>query len=241
MTKVTISEQGGVRNLHLDSPWIQGSMRLAAPDAIELEYVQQMMMWMLFMPAPRHIAQLGLGAGALTKFCYRHFPQSDITAVELNPAVISTCHSMFALPACDARLDVLNRDARDFVADPAFRERIDILQVDLYGENATRPAVDTPEFYRDCASCLRPGGMLTVNLLGCEPIRQQSLAALDQAFEAIAWLPRTVDGNLIAIGFKSAPEVDFEVLYERAAQIEDATGLPAESWVRGLESWMMGS
>jgi len=46
--EVSISEFIGVRNLHLSSDAIQGAMRLAMPDQIELEYVQQMMMWMLF-------------------------------------------------------------------------------------------------------------------------------------------------------------------------------------------------
>ena len=43
----TLSELRGVRFLHLGTPWVQGAMRLAKPDAIELTYVQMMMMWML--------------------------------------------------------------------------------------------------------------------------------------------------------------------------------------------------
>ncbi len=31
---VTISEHAGVRYLHLDTPWVQGAMRLAKPDAV---------------------------------------------------------------------------------------------------------------------------------------------------------------------------------------------------------------
>jgi spermidine synthase len=66
-------------------------MRLRKPDAIELEYAQQMMIWMLFNPEPQHIVQLGLGTGALTKFCYRQFETARVTAVELNPSVIAIC------------------------------------------------------------------------------------------------------------------------------------------------------
>lgn len=40
----TITEFEGVRSLHLGTSWVQGAMRLARPDAIELEYVQMMMM-----------------------------------------------------------------------------------------------------------------------------------------------------------------------------------------------------
>ena len=40
---VTVSEFMGVRSLHLDSIWVQGSMRISKPLALELSYVQRMM------------------------------------------------------------------------------------------------------------------------------------------------------------------------------------------------------
>jgi hypothetical protein len=95
---VTLSEQDGVRYLHFGTEWVQGAMRIRKPDWPELEYAQQMMAWMLFIEQPRAIAQLGLGAATLTKFCYRQFPQALVTAVELNPSVIAICASMFKLP-----------------------------------------------------------------------------------------------------------------------------------------------
>jgi spermidine synthase len=94
----TITEFRGVRSLHLGTSWVQGSMRLAKPDHIELEYVQMMMMWMLFMDQPRHIVQLGLGSAALTKFSYQRFPNARVSVAELNPNVIGICHAMFGRP-----------------------------------------------------------------------------------------------------------------------------------------------
>ncbi len=41
-------EGDGVRYMHFETPWIQGAMRVEAPDEIELDYVQRMMVWMLF-------------------------------------------------------------------------------------------------------------------------------------------------------------------------------------------------
>src|SRR5580658_5839046 len=113
---VTISEMDGCRYLHFGTEWVQGAMRLRKPDWIELEYAQQMMAWMLFIDQPQSIVQLGLGSGALTKFCYRQFPQARVTAVELNPSVIAICESMFKLPPPDERLAVLEMDALDFVS-----------------------------------------------------------------------------------------------------------------------------
>jgi spermidine synthase len=233
---VTLSEQDGVLFLHFGTEWIQGAMRTRKPDWIELEYAQQMMAWMLFNDAPQHIAQLGLGTGALTKFCYRHWRSTQVTAVELNPAVIAVCRSMFKLPADDERLSVLEMDAMDFVLDDAMHGKLDALQADLYDATVKGPVLDTPEFYAACAACLKPEGILTVNLFGEHPSYAKNLKAMRYAFPAVICLPPVHEGNVVAICFKTAPQLDFPALYERAERITAATKLPAKSWVNGMKA-----
>ncbi|HTN66309.1 MAG TPA: methyltransferase domain-containing protein [Burkholderiaceae bacterium] len=239
LPSVSVSEHEGVLYLHLGTEWIQGAMRIAKPDAIEIEYVRQMMMWALFNQQPQHIVQLGLGTGALTKFCYRHFPEARVTAIELNPAVVAICRSTFALPPNDARLSVIEMDALDYVLDPAHHGSIDVLQVDLYDADARGPVLDTPEFYQACANCLTADGMLTVNLFGDFVNYEKNLWAIEEAFDAVAWLPVVHDANVVAIAFKRAPEIEFGTLYQRAANIRLKMNLPAKSWVNGLKAWML--
>ncbi|TWI60508.1 spermidine synthase [Pseudoduganella lurida] len=235
----TITEFQGVRSLHLGTSWVQGAMRLAKPDAIELEYVQMMMMWMLFVEQPRAIAQLGLGSAALTKFCYQRFPQARVAAAELNPNVIAICASQFGLPPNDARLDVREMDALDFVNDPANHGRFDVLQVDLYDEEARGPVLDSPEFYQACSDCLAEGGVMTANVFGEFDNYDRNLQHMALAFDAVVWLPEVHDANIVVVAFKNAPVLDFSVLYERAAAIRKTYNLPAKKWVDGLKEWML--
>ncbi|MBB3122345.1 spermidine synthase [Pseudoduganella violacea] len=235
----TITEFEGVRSLHLGTSWVQGAMRLARPDAIELEYVQMMMMWMLFLPQPRHIVQLGLGSSALTKFCYHRFPQARVTAVELNPNVIAICGALFGLPPNDDRLNVLEMNALDFVMNPANRNSVDVLQVDLYDEEARGPVLDTPEFYQACYDSLTADGIMTTNVFGDFPNYDKNLQAMELVFDAVVWLPEVHDANIVVIAFKQAPSLDFSVLYERAGAIKKSMNLPAKSWVNGLKEWML--
>lgn len=237
-TTVTITESGSVRYLHLGTEWVQGAMNIRKPDAIELQYVQMMMMWTLFNAQPQHIVQLGLGAGALTKFCYRQFPDAQVTAVELNPAVIAICESMFALPQNDGRLNVIEMDAMDFVMDHRNHGTVDVLQVDLYDADAREPVLDSPDFYHACANCLTPDGMMTTNLFGDFLNHDKSLDAMALVFDAVVWLPEVHDANIVAIAFKRAAEIEFSVLYERASVIRRKMNLPAKSWVNGLKIWM---
>lgn len=234
---VTLSEQDGVRYLHFGTEWVQGAMRLRKPDWPELEYAQQMMAWMLFNDQPQHIVQLGLGTAALTKFSYRQFPQARVTAIELNPAVLAICSSMFKLPRDDDRLSVLEMDAMDFVMNEANHATIDALQVDLYDATAKGPVLDTPEFYSACAACLTDDGIMTVNLFGDHPSYAKNLKAMMFAFDDVWCLPEVHDGNVIAIAFKNAWKPDFTTLYERAAEITAETKLPAKSWVNGIKAW----
>jgi spermidine synthase len=233
---VTLSEQDGVRYLHFGTEWVQGAMRLRKPDWPELEYAQQMMAWMLFIDAPRAICQLGLGAATLTKFCYRQFPEARVCAIELNPAVIAICASMFKLPANDERLNVLEMDALDFVEDPANHGAFDVLQSDLYDATARGPVLDTPEFYKACNACLAEGGMMTVNLFGDHPSFNKNIKAMKFAFDQVICLPEVHDGNVVALCFKERREIDIKALTARAAQIVAATKLPAKSWVKGIET-----
>lgn len=234
----TIDEFEGVRYLHLGTSWVQGAMRIARPDVIELEYVQMMMMWTLFQQAPRHIVQLGLGSAALTRFCHARFPQARVTAVELNPNVIAICRELFGLPDNDARLDVREMNALDFVLDERNHGTVDVLQVDLYDQDARGPVLDSLEFYQACCACLAPGGVMTANVFGDYGNYDKNLFNMEAAFDAVVWLPEVHDANIVVVAFKEAPEIDFSVLHERAGEIRRRLNLPARNWVSGLKEWM---
>lgn len=235
---VNILEFEGMRVMHFGTTAVQGVMRIDQPNAIELEYVQQMMMWLLFRDNATHIVQLGLGAAALTKFCYHYLAPARVTAVELNPDVIETCRNHFALPVNDERLRVLNMDAADYITDFSRRRSIDILQVDLYDAKAQRPALSSDAFYAACANSLSRTGMMTINLYCDWPEHLEHIRMIEKAFPAVAWLPEVHDGNIVAIAFKEPPSIDFDDLYARARHISTTSGLPAESWVTGLYRWM---
>ena len=61
-------------------------------------------------------------------------------------------------------------------ADPAMRGSADVLCVDLYDHDAASPALDSADFYRDCAALLAPAGVMTVNLFGRDAEFEQQCA-----------------------------------------------------------------
>ena len=235
---VTFSEDHGIRFLHFGTEWIQGAMRISRPDVIVLDYVQQMMAWTLFLDAPAAIGQLGLGAAALTKFCYRHFPDTRLTAVDLNPAVVVAARVMFAMPAANERFDIVVDDADAFVRAPAQRGRFDVLQVDLYDAKARGPVLESAAFYAACRACLREPGVLTVNLFGAHASFGRNVRALQTAFDGrVVVLPEVHEGNRIAIAFNGPPlSVSWGRLERRAIEVRRQLGLPAGEWVDALRA-----
>ena len=237
LPEVNFSDCGDIRYLHLGTEWIQGSMLLDKPFEIELEYVQRMMAWLLFTApesiATRHAMQLGLGSGALTKFCRRKL-RMKTTAIELNPQVIAACRLWFKLPADDARLSVILGDAAQVVAHEQWHGTVDALQVDLYDHEAAAPVLDSEDFYADCRRLLSADGCMTVNLFGRASSYSRSLEKIAAAFDAGAlWAFRpTREGNTIVLALRAPQRPDRAALAQRAETIETRWGLPARKWLR---------
>ena len=239
LPEVNFSDHGDVRYLHLGTEWVQGSMRLDAPFDIDLEYVQRMMAWLLFTEpqgvAKRHAMQLGLGAGALTKFCHRRL-RMKTTAIELNPQVIAACRLWFKLPKDDARLSVILGDAAEVAAHPHWRGQVDALMVDLYDHEAAAPVLDSEAFYRDCRTLLTEDGCMTVNLFGRSSSYERSLARIQAAFgEEAVWAFRpTREGNTVVLALREPLEPPRGLLSGRADEVQARWGLPARKWLRVL-------
>ena len=74
-------------SLHFDLSTTQSRMVRQRPFDLDLPYTKTMMGVLLALPRPAHILMIGLGGGSLAKFCYRHMPETRMTAVEINPFV----------------------------------------------------------------------------------------------------------------------------------------------------------
>jgi spermidine synthase len=237
LPEVTVSEDGEVRFLHLGTEWIQGSMIIDEPFAIELDYVQRMMAWLLFVEpdsvARRRAMQLGLGSAALTKFHYKLL-RMDTTAIEINPQVLAVCRSWFKLPPDGPRLRVLLADAGEEIRNPAHAGRIDALQVDLYDHEAAAPVLDSAGFYADCRALLTDEGAMTVNLFGRDASYERSVQAISEAFGADAvWAFKpTREGNTIVLAQRTPSHPTRMELLARAEAIQSRWKLPAVKWLR---------
>ena len=236
LPEVTLSEEGGVRYLHLGTIWIQGGMRIKQPQRVEIDYVQRMLAALLWLPTTALgqglAVQLGLGAGALTRFTASQL-QMSTTVVEINPQVIDINAAWFHLPE---RAEVVRGDAADWLAQ-ALPASVRLLQVDLYDHEAAAPVLDDVGFYRACRAVLGDGGVMSVNLFGRHASFHDSISRIVAAFGADqVWSLRpTREGNTVVVAGRKVVVPSREELAARAAVIEQRFGslnLPARKWLR---------
>jgi spermidine synthase len=237
LPEVNFSDYGEVRFLHLGTEWVQGSMLRDAPYEIELEYVQRMMVGLLFTDAAsvvkKHAMQLGLGSAALTKFCYKKL-RMKTTAIEINPQVVTACRTWFKLPQDDLRLRVIEADAGPEIQKSAHQGTVDLLHVDLYDHEAAAPVLDDADFYTHCRGLLTEDGVMTVNLFGRDSSYVRSLTKMAEAFgpEAVWAFRPTREGNTVVMAQREPTRPERAELLLRAGVIQSRWDLPARKWLR---------
>ena len=232
----TLSEFDGVRYLHLGSIWVQGAMRIKKPQRVELDYAQRMLASLLWVPSAElgqgQAVQLGLGAGALTRFMSQQLGMAN-TVVEINPQVIAANVGWFHLPP---QTEVVRGDAAHWLAqaEPA---SVRLMHVDLYDHEAAAPVLDSQPFYAACRAVLQPGGVMSVNLFGRAASFEVSIARIAAAFggDQVWSLRPTREGNTVVVAGRGVQLPARDGLIARAAVIEQrflALGLPARKWLR---------
>ena len=216
---------------------VQGALTIRRPWELALDYSRHMMAWLLFYDEePAQLLQLGLGTGSLTHFAHHHFDKTEITAVDNSEAVLRAARTHFKLPPDDERLETVLADGEVFVNETHRHGRYDILQVDVFDADVRGPVLNSLAFYEACRRVLNPGGMMVVNLFGEVASYQDNMTRILAAFDNRALvLPPVEAGNVIVLASNAPVTPDWPLLYERAARIEQAYGLPASGFVNGLK------
>jgi spermidine synthase len=129
-------------------------------------------------PAPSEVLILGGGAEGTVREILQHLP-SRVDYVELNPVLLTLLEGHMA----DPRIDALhNRSVRIHVGDPRSYLRTASVNYDLILVGMPEPGSGqanrfyTREFFRLCASRLKPGGIVGFRLASAENLWTPHLA-----------------------------------------------------------------
>lgn len=231
---LVVSEERGVRYLHVGGAAIQSAMRLEDPFALELDYTRCMMAFLLFHPEPRRALMIGLGGGSLAKFFHQRLAGLCTHVVEYDARVIATARALFHVPADDARLTIEHGDGVEALAP----ECCDLLVVDGFEDESTPSALVSQAFFDAAWGTLAEPGALVMNIMDDDRDFDRHLQRLEHAFGGAVLAFRSLrDPNIIFLGLKGAPaEVKWRELRARGEALERKYGLPFPRYVERLRA-----
>lgn len=234
-----VTEERGMRVLHLGSRAIQSAMRINRPWDLELAYTRAMMGFLMFNPTPQEVLMIGLGGGSLAKFIRKQRPQTHITAVEIDPRVIAAARAHFELPPDDATLRVIETDGALYVRQHP--GSADIILLDGFDAGNQVEALATQTFYAACRRVLRPGGILVVNLWGRDSGFVEYFARLTRAFDGeVGWLSVQNKTNVVLFAFtEPGAAARLEAAQPRLADLSKRYGLDLRGFARDFQ-WAEG-
>jgi spermidine synthase len=224
---VVLRERGRIRLLSFmrDSgeEAVQSVIDLARPQHLLIGYTRSMFASYLFVPEPKKVLIVGLGAGSMVRFLEYHEPQVEIVAIDIDPKMLEIAEQYFGTKP-GKRIRLVAADGVEFIARK--RERFDVIYMDAFLKpSATTDATGLPlamktrDFYRDLQAGLNPGGVVVFNV---NPHEQsaEDIEAIRRSFPGVHAFRVPERKIKILVATRSAAPADPEKLRAIGRQVD---------------------
>jgi spermidine synthase len=220
---ISVFESGNVRTLTFRRKGFdrnQSRMDISDPLRPCLPYYPLMFAGYLFVPEPRRILIVGLGAGVLSQWSAHYFPDATVDSIELDPEVVEVARKFFAFEEGEKQR-VFIRDAR--VQIKVFRDqrtKYNVIMLDAFRGGYVPPHLATTEFFEECRDILSPDGALVVNLKPGWIIYQYQRRTLATVFPD-QYPFGGASGSEVVVAFPSKRGITKEHLLAAAKQLQE--------------------
>lgn len=219
---------------------LQSSIDLDHPGELQVAYTRALFASLLFRLPQERVLIIGLGGGGMVRFMAEQLPETEVEAVEIDPAVVRIAAEFFETKA-GPRVTIHTEDA--FVFLEGERPSYDAIYLDAF----LRPSVDrdsdgktarlkTVEFLRTMRDRLGADGLLACNLIAHRASTEGDLAALREVFASVREFPVAGTGNLVVIASRREISESKDELVARARELESSLpiGLPFSEFAKAM-------
>lgn len=139
----------------------QSVLDLDRPLELAASYQRLMMLGVVYAEPHARMLQIGVGAGNMTGYALRSFPEAVVDAVDIDPHAVELGARHFGL-APHPRLRVHIQDGRAWLE--ASSAQFDVIMLDAYDDRSIPPALMDEGFFSTVAAHLAPDGVVMQNV-----------------------------------------------------------------------------
>ena len=226
---IVTEDERGLRTLMFEPNGARQSVvDVSNPDRIELAYARSALVGLALCDEPRRVLIVGLGGGTLPMFLRRHYPQTRIDVVDIDPEVVEVAKRFFAFRE-DPLMQVHVADGRQFVEKQA-GAGYDVVILDAFGADNVPRHLTTLEFLQGVRRSLAPTGVLIANVWSEQSNRQYAgmLRTYQEAFDELVVLGVPDAGNRIFLALPRRQNVTEDELSRRVRAMHPAVPIPID-------------
>ena len=162
-----VFDEENMRCLSFDPPksalLVQSCVYKDNPDQMVFDYTKLSMASLYINKEPKKILMLGFGGAIMSNALNKIVPKANLHVVEINPNILTVAEKYFFFNH-PKNTEVFIDDGFDFVMKS--RSNVyDIIIVDAFGKSHAPVSFLKIEFVEKLKKCLKPGGVVVVNLV----------------------------------------------------------------------------
>jgi len=198
---IVITENKGKRCMRFEtrrrSISNQACIRVRNPDQLVFEYTRSLMAGLSFNSQPKNILIIGLGGGSLPMAFNKILPESNVTSVEIDPAVVKLAKKYFNYQESKT-IKTAVQDGRVFIKRAIKRkQQFDWIILDAFNGDYIPEHLLTVEFLAEVKTLLSEGGLLSANTFTGSRLYDYESVTYQSVFDKLLILSSVTKGNRI--------------------------------------------
>jgi spermidine synthase len=219
LTQVT-QDVDGIRTLRFGKQGTRQSVvKVGDLDYLGLPYARSAMIGLAFTEQLNRILVLGVGAGNIPMFLRKHYSNTQIDVIDIDPQIIALAKQYFNLLEDDL-LQAHAQDGRAFIEN--VQKPYDLIFLDAYTAAGIPKHLATQEFLLSLKKALKPSGAIIANMWSnpkVNPLYRSMLRTYQEVFHEVYTLRVPKAGNKIVIALPKLKGLSLKRISERTQEI----------------------
>jgi spermidine synthase len=182
--------------------------------ALPVAYTRYMTVGLAYSGKLDKLLEIGFGGGRTAWYLHKHLPALQVTAVELDPAVVELAIKYFGVRSEDGFKIEISDGRRYMLKNPG---TWDVIMVDAYRGPFVPFHLLTEEFFKLVKSRLTPGGVALQNIEPSTMMFDSAIATIQRVFANVDLYE--AGGNVVAVAYDGPPRTQ-AALAARAAALQ---------------------